>query len=110
MENDDQIWHGPIENELALIKELTKPAVETFVDNTIGALAGYNRIENAPAVDVAPVVHGRWIDDRTNIMCSVCGARYKDEIVFMPYVYVSGKRYDGLEHCPHCGAKMDEDD
>lgn len=59
-----------------------------------------------PAVDAAPVRHGRWIEDRTDIVCGVCGARYKDEIVFMPNVYVNGKRYDGLEHCPHCGAKL----
>lgn len=63
-------------------------------------------IEAAPAVDAAPVVHGRWIEDRTDIVCSVCGARYKDEIVFMPDAYVNGKRYDGLEHCPHCGVRM----
>lgn len=67
----------------------------------------HNYINAIPAVDAAPVVHGRWIEDRTDIVCGVCGARYKDEIVFMPDVYVNGKRYDGLEHCPHCGAKLD---
>lgn len=109
MENDDRIWHGPIENELALIKELAKPTLETLVDNTIGTLAGYNLIENAPAVDVAPIVHGRWIDDRTDIMCNVCNARYKDEIVFMIDASVNGKRYDRMKYCPNCGAKMDGD-
>lgn len=60
-----------------------------------------------PVVDAEPVVHGRWIEDRTHIMCSVCGARYKDEIVFMPDACMSGQIYDGLERCPHCGARMD---
>lgn len=66
----------------------------------------FKAINQLPAVDAAPVRHGRWIEDRTDIVCGVCGARYKDEIVFMPNVYVNGKRYDGLEHCPHCGAKL----
>ena len=64
-------------------------------------------IEIMPAVDAEPVRHGRWIEDRTDIVCSVCGARYKDEIVFIPDACMSGQLYDGLEHCPHCGAKLD---
>ena len=66
-----------------------------------------HKIDELSAVNAALVRHGRWIEDRTDIVCGVCGARYKDEIVFMPNVYVNGKRYDGLEHCPHCGAKLD---
>ena len=52
-----------------------------------------------PAVDAAPVVHGRWIklaeapewDQRR---CTVCGD-----------VSCCQRNY-----CPNCGAKMDEDD
>ena len=67
----------------------------------------WRTIKELPAVDAVQVVYGHWIEDRTDILCSVCGARYKDEIVFMPDVYVNGKRYDGLKYCPNCGAKMD---
>lgn len=55
-------------------------------------------IEDAPAADVAPVVHGRWVPTKAPFMnecedCSVCG-----------YRTVWGHRYN---YCPNCGAKMD---
>lgn len=68
-------------------------------------------IEAVPAADVAPVRHGRWIEDeRTypgpglkNNLCSVCGE-------------IAGSWKEGLEpgrkwaYCPNCGAKMDKED
>ena len=54
-------------------------------------------IEEAPAVDAVPVVHGRWLRIlRGNYECSVCGC--------IPY-YASNVRT--LNYCPNCGAKMD---
>ena len=59
-------------------------------------------IEDMPAADVAPVVHGRWIDKGEYAVCTECGVR-------------SGTQYDGVEpiplmtqFCPNCGVKMDE--
>lgn len=54
-------------------------------------------LENIPAADVAPVVHGRWIPFHSEAAgdiqyCSAC------EIGF-------GAKTD---YCPHCGAKMME--
>lgn len=61
-----------------------------------------NALRNAPSADVAPVVHGRWIDKGEYAVCMECGGR-------------SGTQYDGVEpiplmtqFCPNCGAKMDE--
>lgn len=55
-------------------------------------------IDDAPAADVAPVVHGRWnvIEGRRldNAICSNCGRR------FQAY-------YEAYSFCPNCGAKMD---
>ena len=65
-------------------------------------------MSDIPAADVAPVRHGRWIEDeRTypgpglkNNLCSACGE-------------VAGAWKEGLEpgrkwaYCPNCGAKMD---
>lgn len=58
-------------------------------------------IESFPNADVAPVVHGRWIDKGEYGVCTECGGR-------------SGTQYDGVEPiplmtqlCPNCGAKMD---
>jgi uncharacterized paraquat-inducible protein A len=49
-------------------------------------------IESAPAADVAPVVHARWIDRDDKTWCSRCDA--------------SNKQYKP-PYCPHCGARMD---
>lgn len=53
-----------------------------------------------PAADVAPVVHGYWIDNGANgykwaFICSRCG-------------YVDGHPFDDRHNfCPSCGARMD---
>ena len=59
-------------------------------------------ILDAPASDVAPVRHGRWLDSKHKIfsntydyVCSNCGCDY----ALAKYNY-----------CPHCGAKMDGGD
>lgn len=70
-----------------------------------GDTAAWNigsEIKALPAADVAPVVHGRWIDKGEYAVCMEYGGR-------------SGTQYDGVEpiplmtqFCPNCGAKMDE--
>ena len=51
-----------------------------------------NDVDAIPAVDVAPVRHGRWKRYGRNLgECSSCG-----EIVNIRYKF-----------CPNCGAKMD---
>jgi len=57
-------------------------------------------VNGIPAVDAAPVVHGRWTTKRTwkhdgEWYCSVCDY---EPIVFMESNY-----------CPNCGARMDGD-
>jgi ribosomal protein L37AE/L43A len=61
----------------------------------------YKKIVNLPAIDAAPVVHGRWTP--ADEYCPVCGeSKFKglDADIwadwFPPY-------------CPNCGAKMDGD-
>lgn len=49
-------------------------------------------IDKAPTADVAPVVHGEWIDRDGKTWCSNCDA--------------SNKQYKP-PYCPHCGARMD---
>lgn len=56
-------------------------------------------IQDAPAADVAPVVHGRWISYGIGYgfcyKCSACG-------------YIDGYPFnDRHNYCPGCGAKMD---
>ena len=57
-------------------------------------------IEDMPTVDVAPVVHGHWIEKEKysfGIMydCSLCDNRILD----------NGYSWN---YCPNCGAKMDK--
>lgn len=58
------------------------------------------KIDNVPAADVAPVVHGEWKSNGLGgyayvFVCSQCG-------------YVDGYPFnDRHKFCPNCGAKMD---
>lgn len=61
-------------------------------------------IEEAAAADVAPVVHGHWIDKPTGrygemqSWCTSCGKRSG----------IGGiKKNRHKPYCPNCGAKMD---
>lgn len=85
-----------------------------ILDKAIGTDA-YFQIKSillgTKTADVAPVRHGRWIEDeRTypgpglkNNLCSACGE-------------VAGAWKEGLEpgrkwaYCPNCGARMDKED
>lgn len=50
----------------------------------------------APTIDAAPVVHGRWIEGRYCLKCTVCHGLAKKDF------------RDGCwNYCPNCGAKMD---
>lgn len=69
----------------------------------------YAMIADAPACDVAPVVHARWIrDDLGNTRCSNCHTRlpfrhcYDDEDG-----YEWDDEIDETPWCMHCGVKMD---
>ena len=62
-------------------------------------------VDDAPAADVAPVVHGRWDDSgrytfpggSTAVRCTECGCA----------LTVSEYRLHNWYYCPVCGAKMD---
>lgn len=58
-------------------------------------------IWNAPAADVAPVVHGEWDEEKYPFcnVCTVCGLVIDRTCIKMN----SGE----LNYCPGCGAKMD---
>lgn len=67
-------------------------------------------IDYEPAADVAPVVHGKWLNidgDYTFAACSICETAYE--------VATEEEAEKGLwdafmcsyRYCPSCGAKMD---
>lgn len=64
---------------------------------------------DAPAADVAPVVHGRWISltgcENEGVYCSIC----KKKVWKSDYAWCSKKSRNKLRSncCPNCGARMD---
>ena len=64
-----------------------------------------NALQNMPAADVAPVVHGRWDDSgrytfpggSVAVRCTECGCA----------LTVSEYHLQNWYYCPVCGAKMD---
>lgn len=54
-------------------------------------------VQDAPAVDAEPVVHGRWIDSNGAIRCSEC--------LHTPLYDYHG-RLKLSKACPTCGANM----
>lgn len=71
-----------------------------------GFNAGLNReihdISCAPAADVEPVRHGRWVKYAGKLICSECKK-------YPPMKDESGgwRTYHEWPYCPNCGAKMD---
>ena len=62
-----------------------------------------------PAADVAPVVHGRWLNFYNDFSCAEC------DRCGTTFEVTDSESNEGLwnafklsyNHCPHCGAKMD---
>ena len=71
----------------------------------IGSMTPF--IQGLPAADVAPVVHGRWIEQEDPLLdvyytCSVC----KEDF----YIETTGYTEKDMflyTYCPNCGARMD---
>lgn len=51
------------------------------------------------AADIAPVVHGQWLDNEDYMFCSICGIQWN-------YCDNDTKTFN---YCPNCGARMDGD-
>lgn len=62
--------------------------------------------DSAPAADVAPVVHGRWIGaplcGNDSCRCSECGSWHN--------IHANLRGEIMQKYCPNCGAKMDGGD
>lgn len=81
-----------------------------------GHLSGYIEefIDDMPTLDVAPVVHGRWVYDPNAMdwnlggyVCSRCGVRNNNlpgDLKYNPLMF------SGSTYCPNCGARMDLED
>lgn len=76
--------------------------LEKLAEHDLCLCVSESDIENMPAADVAPVVHGRWSWDTGDMWtCSVCGTRnHIKEVMGRP----------DFNYCPNCGAKMDKEE
>ena len=98
--------------KLRMAEYIERAAVEKYIENGLNnpdrnKAFGFDAVEilyevhYMPAADVVPVVHGRWIEERSQFtqsgkraMCTRCDKRI--EWLGNP-----------LKYCPNCGAKMD---
>ena len=83
-------------------------AVDAVVDvyyNTPDINLSCEKFETAifkiPAADVAPVRHGRWIEDHDYLKCTECSVMVKRDFTFFDI--------GDWNYCPNCGARMTED-
>ena len=88
--------------ELSIILDIMKnPDSEFATDDYIdgfsdGISAAIKELEAFPTADVAPVRHGHWVKEKSDVLihwhCSVCkNCYYLDE--------------PNANYCPNCGAK-----
>ena len=89
-----------VAREIRKLLRVRESAVDIFQSGfEYGVDRAWDKINEIPAADVAPVVHGHWIrqdESFTRYKCSnpECGV----------------ENCSGFEnYCPNCGAKMDEE-
>lgn len=72
-----------------------------YADECAGVTMANSIVQNVPAADVKPVVHGHWKQvDETKCRCSNC------DIIALIGLYPHGDK----NYCPNCGAKMDKEE
>ena len=64
------------------------------------AISAIQNEQICPAVEAAPVVHGRWIPTHCecDAICSVCNTEFDN---------YTNDVFEDWNYCPNCGAKMD---
>lgn len=94
------------EAAIAYIREQSEECQKAFEE--LGGESGiyadaYNDLAedfySIPAADVAPVRHGRWIEDHDYLKCPECSVMVKRDFTFFDI--------GDWNYCPNCGAKMD---
>ena len=81
--------------QAALVRKKCGPANQRYTDGWNDCLLRVkSMVSKAPAADVAPVVHGRWVFGGDGcVICSECNEEESNN--------------NHRNYCPNCGAKMD---
>ena len=97
-----------IERE-AVLERLEKVDMDTYYGFTAAVQFGVNHaiqcIKEAPAADVAPVRHGRWLTTDAyphHLYCSVCYKTYAKNAKWVNELDLP------TNYCPNCGALMEK--
>ena len=81
--------------QAALVRKQCGPANQRYTEGWNDCLLRVkSMVSKAPAADVAPVVHGRWVFGGDGcVICSKCNEEESND--------------NHRNFCPNCGAKMD---
>ncbi len=71
-------------------------ALEITTRTCVDYATAWTGIRKLPAADVAPVVHGLWVEHLDEMECSVCKRQWN---------YCDNDT-NTFNFCPNCGAKM----
>ena len=66
-------------------------------------MSGVKILNQFPAADVAPVRHGRWVDNH----CTACGMMPMGDEMWKLCDFEPPRFEKFMDYCPNCGAKMD---
>lgn len=81
--------------ERSYIRKMAMFEMAYTMETETDAAVVLRMIDDAPAADVAPVVHAQWIEDGSGIIiCPECKRGYN---LIAKYTH----------YCPNCGAMMD---
>lgn len=99
MKQNDAISRSALLKEMDKLIDLAYREEDDELHHTLVTVCSY--IQDAPALDIVPVVHGEWLLRHEGYghywECSACRTN--------PCIYVTKE----TNYCPSCGAKMDGD-
>ena len=96
---DADVLKEDIAKQLKACKFIFGDSISELLEDSMDGV--YRTIDRQPTVDVVEVKHGEWIElYENNYKCSACGDWWET---------IEGTPQDnGMNYCPHCGAKMGE--
>ena len=86
-------------------------ALNVINENKSSTELAWISVSKIPAADVAPVVHGKWLNSYNDFSCAEC------DRCGTIFEVTDNETDEGLwnafklsyKYCPNCGAKMDEE-
>ena len=76
---------------------------DTLYDADAITMSGVKILNQFPGADVAPVRHGRWVDNH----CTACGMMPMGDEMWKLCDFEPPRFEKFMDYCPTCGAKMD---